>query len=265
MVMIQGLVENTPSFKEACSYMFKDNKFLQKFGIYYVLSLIAMICTSVIGEVKDPNLLIPAVVLWIVGVLLNFIPFGYFVSAIKALKTQKDNFVLPMFNFGKNFKLGFKYAIASLLFGLAAGFAFAAITLIFAIVFGIFSAVIKNNLAFILFAIIVATIVLIPVAIYCYRFLAMYSIFAQTEAFTSFFKFKQAGELVVQNQTKYNKCFWLIVLLWLLFFIITIVITLLVSILFKGIAAMIIGFVIIYACCAYVGFVNMYLIAKATK
>ena len=98
---------------QAFSYMFKDNKILQK---YLIISAILAAPILFIILVKIPALQLTVAFLMI---FLLIMLSGYWVTCIKAVLNQNENVVLPYINVKNNLVLGFKYAVAGLLLVIA--------------------------------------------------------------------------------------------------------------------------------------------------
>ena len=101
------------------TYMFKDNKFFHKVSIYFFFLLIGNLGLNYIYITKDYSAI--ALTGLLVSGFFMLLANGYMLSCIKALNEQKDNYVLPFFNFKNNFIYGFKYFISTLLLVLFGG------------------------------------------------------------------------------------------------------------------------------------------------
>ena len=83
---------------KAFTYMFKDNRFIQKSSIYFLFLLIGTFCTNYANILLKAGGKPVLHLVYLAGIILLLVPYGYVVSCIKALTEQKENFILPMFN-----------------------------------------------------------------------------------------------------------------------------------------------------------------------
>ncbi len=237
--------------KEAFDYMFNDNKFNQKALTYFVLAFFGTIFSN-LAALNEKSLIMP--MLTLVGLIIMLIPVGYVVSCIKALIEQKENFVLPIFNFKNNFILGFKFAIATLILSLTFGLAIAILALVISFVASILKAKIL--------VVIGALVLLIPILILAYYTLALNWIFATTEAFTSFLQFKKAAELIKKNTSHYLKSFWTF---FGVNFAVAIITGIVLTLFGRNFIGMVIATLIAAALSTYVAFVNALITAKSVE
>lgn len=241
--------------REAFSYMFKDNLFKRKWVIYFVFSFFSAFCINLsnvpfLGISKDV-----AFFLQLLGMVFFFIPAGYMISSVKTIILQKENIVLPMFNYKKNFFTGFKYCVSNMLLI----FVVLTVNLILSfIVAGLIAAVLKVK-AIVIAGI--AAVMILSVLFLAYYFLAFVRIFIETEAWTSFLKLKKAKELI-KKSSMYNRCFGLFMLVNVLMGIISVIVL---TIFGKTLILFILASVIIGAISAYAAFINMFIMAKAVN
>ena len=238
--------------REAFNYMFKDNFFKQKLVIYFVFVFCSMFCmnlvnTSLIGNSKNTTSLLSLLVM-----VFLFIPSGYMISAIKAIICQKENIVLPVFNYKNNFLTGFKYFVSAML----PCFLLAIVSMVVVFIVGIVSGILKMKLLFLICSIIV---VIFPILLIAYFMLAFVRIFAEAGAWTSFLQFKRAHELIKKSPS-YNKCFGVFFLINTLLAIVS---ALIFAVCGKALVLFITGTIIVGIISTYFAFVNMYIMAKA--
>ncbi len=187
--------------KEAFTYMFKDNKFLQKAFVYFLITFIGQFAiqyatnTLIPTQAKSFNIEYYAFLL--LGTVIMFIPQGYYISCIRALKEQQANLVLPYFNFINNFKQGFKFNISLWLLCILGGG-----VLIFACVIGAMLAIASKIIAMIFFILAIVVTIIFMLAVFIYA-IALTTIFANTDSWLSFFKFKEATKIIAENTSKY--------------------------------------------------------------
>ena len=224
--------------KQAFCYMFKDNKFYQKYLYYFILMSICTFLLTYSDYKANAQLFsIQTPLMKILGTLILTIPTGYSYSCIKALISQKENFILPAVNLKKNFVTGFKFDLATLL-----------ICLPFLLIFLVLA---------IIFPLLVICLLLVIVA----YSLSFRYIFANTESITTFFQFKTSIKLVNNSGFKY----WLGLLIIIILETISGVISTQLfkithSLLYTAVTAIISSII-----ASYVMFVNAYITAKAIK
>ena len=240
--------------REALTYMFKDNKFSQKGLCFFLVYFVSILGMTLQGQ-QEPSILylVWALLVSILGFVAAICVYGYFMSAIKALKSQNENYILPMFNLNKSFILGLKFTVASL--------ALCCILFVLGMFGGIFSQMLNNNLVnALLFLVFVLFLV-----VYGYKILAFANIFAESESFTSLLQIKKAGELIKQNPENYKRYFWQSVLFGLLATVAILFIIITFSFIKLGIISSLISVTLTAIIGTYCSFVNMYLFAKAVK
>lgn len=160
---------------KAFTYMFKDNRFIQKSSIYFLFLLIGTFCTNYANILLKAGGKPVLHLVYLAGIILLLVPYGYVVSCIKALTEQKENFILPMFNVKTNFVIGLKYIIAILLLSLIFGF----ITVAAAFMIGLICGILKAKvLAIVLLSLVITSAVLLLI----FYTLALNWIFANTQA-----------------------------------------------------------------------------------
>ena len=172
----------------AFTYMFYDNKFLQKAIFYFIFCLSTKLCLEFATVFSEQNIYITAMLLYIVGTIFSIVTNGYFISCVKALISQNKNYVLPVFNM-KSLLLGIKYTISIFLAGLCLFF-----ILFFVFILSLFLGKILSGL-----------IIIIIALTFTAYFNALAFIFANTEAFNSFLQFKKATNLIKNNADEYVK------------------------------------------------------------
>ena len=224
--------------KLAFCYMFKDNKFYQKYLYYFIFtSIAAFLYNYSDAQMTVQNISVQSLLMYLLGLIIWAIPIGYNYSCIKALNSQKENFILPMTNLKKNFVTGFKFGLAVSLFILA--FIFIAIFISF-----------------------IHKLLILPLILFIILYsLAFNFIFATTESLTSFFQFKKVINLVNDNKSQY----WICLLLDAIVNTIacdfaSLLFRLSLSILATAVASILSSIIVSYA-----AFVNAYFAAKAIK
>lgn len=247
----------------AFNYMFKDNRFAQKAGIYFILVFVSQVFLNYANTFNSgaTRQMLPAdyYIFAFIGTVLNLIPLGYGISCIRALIEQKDTSVVPFVNIKNNLWQGFKYSIAILILTVA----FICLTM-FAILIFAFIANLLNIQAFL--GIIVGLLTVTPIIFIFIYALAFSWIFATTESWTSFLKIKKATLLIKENKATYWKSLGLFVLVILMFiipfFIVGTIIT--TTIPNKFIYSIVIS-IVISMLSVYTTFVSCYITAKSIK
>ena len=245
--------------KEAFNFMFKDNMFKKKVLTYFIVTFIAALLSNIANTmVPEPNTLpsIQYVILFILGSVIMLIPNGYGVSCIKSIIEQDENIVLPFLNIKNNFVLGFKLAIAIIIMTLVFGISIALVAIVFAIISSLLNVQGIGAICLGIFLTLLTIIVLYYILALCY-------IFATTEKFTSFLRFKYATQLIKNDIKKYT----LSVLLFIALMILVGIISAIVAVIFAalGIVGMVVYTVISTLIGSYMVYVVSYINAKAIK
>ena len=245
--------------REAFTYMFKDNCYYKKAGIYLVLNFIANAfiayaqmksCTGGCPLRTTPevmtNTYINTIIFNILGILANMFVIGYFFSCINAIIKQSNNIVLPFFNAGNCFIKGLKFHISTIL-----------ITLLF------FVLSIPLNLINSVFAMIIFISI---IAFYLVFGCSFFWSFATDSKILTFFNVKEAFNNVKKASLNYLKNIFLILLVTIISIIFAYSFELLSGFLIQSqLITMLVSTFITAIISAYFGFVSMFLIAKSIK
>ena len=188
------------------TYMFKDNKFYQKYLFYLLfLGINTFITLYTEPRLKIHNFSLEIIFLYLLGIIIQFILSGYFVSCVKAIINQRDNFVLPMLNLKNNIVLGFKYDLSLILFIALYSLLIFMLTVLFyipSLLTSIFPEMFITCVKWLIYAglctVIIAGIVYIAIFILAFSY-----IFAKTNSITVFFQLKQAITLIKNNLKHY--------------------------------------------------------------
>lgn len=241
--------------KEAFTYMFKDNKYPQKALTYFCCVFLAQLAVMY-AKIFAPNCVncpaAPEYSLWsFIGSILMILPIGYGITCIKSLIEQKENFIIPFFNFKNSLITGLKYIVAIILTGFALGLGFGIIGGVIGIIAGLLN---LKALLIILFIVLIAFFL-------CFLFyiVALMWIFACKGWITSFFRWGKAIQLVSKDAKNY----WIAFGFTLLLSIVTGTIVNLIPV--KSLLVAIIAAVISSALASYTVFVWSYICAKAIK
>lgn len=204
--------------KDTLTYIFKDKQIFQKsaFLILFMLlssysQLFAFNFFSSADKVRLP--FINFAVLFLLALFVLFFINGYKVDCIKNLMSKSE---MPAFNLKKSFQFGVKYTFAAALFYLPLHY------LIFGCAFfGPFSMTVEHAQPFFgnigLFLLILLVPLLLISALYSYVcIIAVNRIFAETEDWLSFLRFKEVFGLIKNNKKMYLISAGLIFLLTLL-------------------------------------------------
>lgn len=259
---------------EAFSYMFKDNKYLNKALIYFIFALLGSFC-SIYAQTFSPTCAgggcpvqtDPQVYLWLIlGSIIGIIPLGYQFTCMKALMEQKENYVLPTFNFAKNFWLGFKAYIGSSLMGIIFGLMIIILALIFGIIAGLCGADKATSLGILIVGgIVIAIIALLSILILSILSIAFAWIFANTGWVTSYLRLKRAFLLIKDNPSTYWIAFGFMILIGIFIGILSLVGPVIGSLSGSKIVASLIGAFFIALASSYTAFASSFLVAKAIK
>ena len=254
---------------EAFSYMFKDNKFFEKAGLYFLFAFLANFLTqyaqTIAPSVPGETFSIQYIFCVLSGFLLVFIPVGYGYLCIKALMMQKDNYVLPFFNVGKSVIIGLKFLVNML-----------ALTCLFYLPFIILSVILgflgalggKGTflavlILLLLIYLLISLVFLLLVFIYTPVFNCL---FAKKEWFTAFCRFIKGTNLIKQDAGTYFKgvgIYFLVLVAYMLVYGIFSFITM--FLLGKTIiSAILISFMTAFLS-SYLVFVFSYIVVKAVK
>ncbi len=195
---------------EALIYMFKDSKLWQKALMYFTFLYLGVFCTDSAKILAGPNADLAYIWIFLAGIVLMCIPYGYFALCVKGLAEQKTNFVLPAFSLKTAFTAGVKYSIALFLIMILYGALCLFGTLLFYAV-SIFSVAklppLCSYISIVLGCAILALLIIVPFLLFCVYAVAFNWIFANTHSLLSFFQFKKATKLIKQNVSLYAKAF----------------------------------------------------------
>lgn len=195
--------------KEVFTYMFKDNKFIQKAAIYYVFLLTGTFCTNYANILLKAGGKPVLYLVYLAGILLLLVPYGYVVSCVKALIEQKENYILPMFNIKNSFVISIKYILALSVLCLVFALIMAIVVFIIALIGSILNA---KLLAIVLLNSVIISAILLLI----FYSLALNWIFANTRAITSFLQVRKAHSLIKQDYPRYWKSLGLFLVVGLL-------------------------------------------------
>ena len=247
--------------KEAFIYMFKDNCFWKKAITYFFVSFIACLfisysqintCSGMCPVASKPTVIsvnsISPIIYQLIGIFINMIVAGYFLSSIKAITSQTSNIVLPFFSFRNNFVKGFKFNLSVFTTIILYSFTFG-------LLYSFYSTATFAKIGFIILLI-----------FYIFTGVAFVWLFAQEEKFITFFNFKKVIIKIKEDIKNYIKYVLIIAGILLISIAVTFVIELLISNFVKDIIiAMVITTLITTVFATYINFVNMHLIAKSIK
>ncbi len=238
--------------REAFNYMFKDNLFKQKWAAYFCFAFFGGLFTNLGNSPALGSFKAFAPLFLLIGIIIMFIPSGYIVACIRALVEQKENYVLPLFNFKNNLLTGFKFWIAVLILSLIFGVGCAVASGIIAVIAGLLKARVVALIG-------ITFIMVLSLLIVAFYTVALNRIFADTDSWLSFIKFKHATELI-KKSAQYNKAFLLFILINVLCGIIS---GILFAIWGRTIEGLIIVTIISSIIASYVAFINAFITAKA--
>ena len=191
--------------KESFNYMFFDNQFHKKAGLFLIYTILLVYCSifSLTGcnNTIALNFLNYTIITLII--LFGYSIFeGYKITVIKSINISNENLrVLPMLNIKKSFILGIKFLISFLIFSIP----FFCVIGAFGFTAG-FSSVLNmpNLLIYTSNALIVLSISAYIIYLICFL-PATIVIFAETNSIWSFYKFEEIFKLVFLNKKIYFK------------------------------------------------------------
>ena len=191
--------------KESFNYMFFDNQFHKKAGLFLIYTILLVYCSifSLTGcnntiALKFLNYTIITLI-----ILFGYSVFeGYKITVIKSINISNENLrVLPMLNIKKSFILGIKFLISFLIFSIP----FFCVIGAFGFTAGFTSILNMPNLL-IYTSSILLVLSISAYIIYLICFLpATIAIFAETNSIWNFYKFEKIFKLVFLNKKIYFK------------------------------------------------------------
>lgn len=244
-------------FKTSLQYMFKDNKFLNKFAVLFVITLLCALPNFFENANGNTTNAFLCIIIGLIAFVANIYCYGYMSACIKALSEQNSNYMLPFFDFKTHGVIGLKWLVAAVFFGLAAGVVIAIAGAIAAL---LVSAIPMLSNVILVLAIIAAVVFIVIIGIYCIAFFRM---FAVTQDIFAFFKFKEIFKSVRDNEKTYFKGWGSLILLGIAFTILAIMLGVLCA--FFGEAFKFVLGILISVAATYYNMVFMYLCAKCIK
>jgi len=227
--------------REAFTYMFKDNKFLEKGFIYYIFAFLEMLFALFLQTLSQNRNIQGLLYFSLLGLFITIILIGYRVKCIKALTIQNNNYLLPFFEVGNCIKLGIK--------------AFLAI---------IFASLVWGLLCIIPFVNII--IILLAFIFFGYFFMAYDWIFSNTEGLNSFLRIKLAWKLIAYAKGNYFKSFIMNIVAAILCEIPAILLYVLLNLsLPHGMSVNIFKTLFMAIFATYQTFISVYIVAKSIK
>ena len=191
--------------KESFNYMFFDNQFHKKAGLFLIYTILLIYCSifSLTGcnNTIALNFLNYTIITLIV--LFGYSVFeGYKITVIKSINISKENLqVLPMLNIKKSFILGIKFLISFLIFSIP----FFCVIGAFGFTAG-FATTLNMPSLLIYISSILLVLSISAYIIYLICFLpATIAIFAETNSIWNFYKFEKIFKLVFLNKKIYFK------------------------------------------------------------
>lgn len=189
--------------KDAFCYMFRDNKIKEKMALYFCIAFISNVCSNIAQLfTKDINGAPDAKIIALIaaGLLVGLVTTGYSIACNRAIIEQRENVVLPFINFWRNMFTGFKFGVSIMLMIAV----FTLMMIPFAFLSAVFSPLIINLyiVAFVIFVACVGT--------------ALTYIFAVTDSWISFLKFKTAFKMIANSKWQYWSRVLLIVVIGIL-------------------------------------------------
>lgn len=184
--------------KDALTYIFKDKQILQKSG-FLILFMLLVSYSQLFASNLFGKVFINFALLSLFTLVLIFFILGYKVECIKNLISQSE---LPAFHLKKSFQTGIRYFLAALLFYFPLNY------LIFGCGFlGIgFTLTAEHEVGTIIGYVLLfflVPLILISVLYHYVCLIGLNRIFAETEDFCSFIRFKELFSLIKNNKKMY--------------------------------------------------------------
>ena len=103
----------------AFSYIFKDNRIINKSVLCFIFMFIGLFCKFAIKfNAHSTENLNKIIILAIISLIIKTIIDGYKICNISVILNKNDNYVLPYINLKQNFKVGLKFVLAKLIFSM---------------------------------------------------------------------------------------------------------------------------------------------------
>lgn len=192
--------------KEAFTYMFKDNKFWNKFFILSIFAFIYTFCSTVLTcSIKyDLHVYILSLIVLVCYILIE----GHRISVIGALQGKSTELkVLPYVNLKNNFVTGFKYTVAVILFSIPLFSIIAACgyTSVFSMTIG---TPIRHTTMYIVtiysvFMVLTLLFTLISALLINFVIPSALIIFTKTKSVWNFYKFEEMLKIIKSNKKNY--------------------------------------------------------------
>ena len=225
--------------------------------LYFLFVFIANVFTQ-IGQIYAPvdkHTPAPAIyyILTLIGFIAVFIPTGYGISCIKAIREQGENIILPFLNIKHNFISGFKMMLGITILSITLGILYMASLIIPAIILALFN--LKAVMAVLMIAL--SLIMLLLVTVYSP---AMCCLFAEKEWITTFFRLIRATKAIKENAGNYFKYVGLFIIFMIVFSIINSIIMVIFN---NNIGGAVFTALLISLISTYTAFVFAYIAAKS--
>lgn len=256
--------------REAFIYMFKDTCFIKKASIYAILSFLSFTFLALADinscsgggcpVAQTPCVLAaikPELVIYkLLGIIFNVLIAGFYIVNISAILTQKNNIVLPYFNFKSNILKGLKlYAsvfVTSLVYYiLISGY------VILSFIIPNFTTQNINLLTALPF------LIAIPILFYVICYNSFMHEYVTTNKFFTFFNFKKAIANIKEAPKNYFKNWGLLFGVFLITAILIFLIELALNFINNIYVVMVISNIISAVISTYVAYVSAYLISKS--
>lgn len=224
------------------SYMFKDSGFLKKFSMLFGFVLVANILTNLSG-ILEPIFGGTSVwfnVIFILGYIFMFVPYGYSIDLLKSnMQNPEETDLLDMDIF-RNFKDGFKVVVSGLILVLS--------LLILFFVLGFVIQMLSTKFGLIALSFVYALIFLIFFVI-SFFMIGMCCRYVIKPSWLNFVDFKSVINLINNNVAKYFKVYLMSALLFILLCVVSVMSALILT--QKGLAGFVVYNIIISLAWAY--------------
>lgn len=250
--------------RESFTYLFKDNKWLIKYlTVFVFIGIFTYGSHFYLVQNQNSEFILPFR-FWLpmaIGCLISYIiVLGYRIANIKVFQDLPDNTVLPYINLKANFKTGFKYLCAFVLFHLCWQVLLAFFGIMTGLSFATYNKTLINTCG-ILFILIFATY-LIYWILTEFGYVYMYT---ENPSFLNFFKIKELFSKIWNHKKQYFIAVGCNILLFLLIMTIYGAVNYFLLLTFNPLVMLLINTLLMAIMATYKFFVCNMLIAKSLK
>ncbi len=246
------------------TYIFKDNKWLIKFITAFIfIGIFTYGSHFYLIQNRNSEYVLP-LTFWLpmaLGCLISYIIVsGYKIVCVKAYQATKINYIAPFLRLKMDFKIGFKYLCAFVLFHFCCNFVLAILGIMVGLSFAIYNKILVNILCSVLLLIFVLYIIYWTIAELGYIYM-----YAENPSFLTFFRIKELFSNIGKNKKQYFTTLGLNILLCFAVILFYILINYFFTYKLNGIGALLINTSIVTLAGTYKFFVSNMLAAKSLE